>query len=434
MKNYIKAGLVLMAVSAVYAYGINVSVAERESADNNKVPGQYIIVLNDDVEDVDGVVYEIEKTQGLGHLQTYKHAIKGFAATVPDAKLDKIKGDARVKFVSEDRMVHAYDVSQSKPGSNAGKPGPTQPAQVIPYGVDRIDADNLANNGAGVVVAVIDTGIDTSHPDLAGQIAGGINCSTGKPNNYKDGNGHGTHVAGTIAALDNNIGVVGVAPEAKLLAVRVLDNAGSGTWSSVICGIDWVTANASSKNIKVANMSLGGSGSSDDNCGITNSDALHQAICKSRDNGVTYVVAAGNEGDNASNHVPSAYDDALITVSALADSDGLAGGTGPNTSYGNYADDTFAAFSNYGAIVDLAAPGVDIRSTWKGGTYNTISGTSMASPHVAGVTAIYIASNPGGSTWTQIRDALVANGEAKNSGHTDPSGNHLEPVVKANGL
>ena len=181
-------------------------------------------------------------------------------------------------------------------------------------------------------------------------------------------------------------------------------------------------------------MSLGGSGSSDDNCGITNSDALHQAICKSRDNGVTYVVAAGNEGDNASNHVPSAYDDALITVSALADSDGLAGGTGPNTSYGNYADDTFAAFSNYGAIVDLAAPGVDIRSTWKGGTYNTISGTSMASPHVAGVTAIYIASNPGGSTWTQIRDALVANGEAKNSGHTDPSGNHLEPVVKANGL
>lgn len=434
MKNYIKAGLVLVAASAIYAYGINVSMAGKESLDNTKVPGQYIVVLNDDVEDVDGVVGEIENMYGLGHLQTYKHAIKGFVAAVPDAKLDKVKSDPRVKFVSEDRVVHTYDVSQSKPGSSGGKPGPIQPSQSIPTGVNRIDAENLTNKGAGVVVAVIDTGIDTGHPDLAGQVMGGINCSTGKPNNYKDGNGHGTHVAGTIAALDNSIGVVGVAPEAKLLAVRVLDNAGNGTWSSVICGIDWVTASAlTNKNITVANMSLGGAGSSDNNCGNANSDALHQAICRSRDAGVTYVVAAGNEGDNAGNHVPSAYDDAVITVSALADSNGLAGGGGSNTSYGNYPDDTFAAFSNYGTVVDLAAPGVDIRSTWKGGTYNTISGTSMASPHVAGVAALYIAYFPG-STWVQVRDALKTSGETLGGGHTDPSGKHPEPVVRANSL
>lgn len=429
-----KAGFVLTVALAFWASGINFTVANRENLENNKVPGQYIIVLNDDVEDVDGVVDGMEKAHGLGHLVTYKHAIKGFAASISDSELAKVKNDPRVKFVTEDRVVHAYDVSDSRNGgSGSGKPGSIQPAQIIPTGVNRINVENLGNQGAGIVVAVIDTGIDTGHPDLAGQVVGGINCSTGKPGNYKDGNGHGTHVAGTIAALNNSIGVVGVAPKAKLLAVRVLDNAGSGTWSSVICGIDWVTANALDKNIKVANMSLGGPGSSDNSCGNTDNDALHQAICRSRDAGVTYVVAAGNEGDNASNHVPSAYDDAVITVSALADSDGMFGGSGPNTNYGDYIDDTFATFSNFGTVVDLGAPGVDIRSTWKGGAYNTISGTSMASPHVAGAAALYIFSNPD-STWTQIKDALILNAEPENSGHTDPSGNHPEPVAKANNL
>jgi len=238
-------------------------------------------------------------------------------------------------------------------------------------------------------------------------------------------------VAGIIAALDNSIGVVGVAPQAKLIPVKVLDRTGSGTWSSVICGIDWVTANASSLGIKVANMSLGGTGTSDNNCGNTNSDALHKAVCRSRDAGVTYVVAAGNESGSASKLVPAAYDDAVITVSALADSDGKPGGLGPKTSYG--PDDTFATFSNYGSIVDLGAPGVSIYSTYKGGKYATMSGTSMASPHVAGVAALYISGNPG-STWIQVRDGLKALGEALGFGHTDPSGLHPELVVKADSL
>ncbi len=436
MKNIVKASLVLFALSAVYAYGISYTAATKETSANNKIPGQYIVVFNDNVENVDEAVDKIEKTHGLGHLQTYKHAMKGFAASIPDAKLAGIKSDSRVKFISEDRVVHAYDISGSKnPGNGARRPGPTPtpiPTQIVPTGVDRIDAENLTNKGTNVVVAVIDTGIDAIHPDLAGQVIGGINCSSGKPNNYKDGNGHGTHVAGTIAALENDLGVVGVAPGAKLLAVRVLDNAGSGSWSSVICGVDWVTANALNKNIKVANMSLGGGGLSDDNCGNTNNDALHQAICRSRDAGVTYVVAAGNDGMNANSFVPAAYDDAVITVSALADSNGLAGGGGPNTSYG-YADDTFAGFSNFGTVVDVGAPGVDIRSTWIGGRYNTISGTSMASPHVAGVAALYIASNPV-STWLQVRDALTTSGEVLNSGHTDPSFKHPEPIVKTSNL
>lgn len=400
--------------------------AKSAGSANDKIPGQYIVVLKDDA-DAEGAAEELVKAHGLGHLGTYKHALKGFAATIPDGKLNAVKKDHRVAFVSEDHEVSALGLAYGKPGSS----GTTQPPQSLPKGVDRVNAENKTNKGAGVNVAVIDTGIDTAHPDLAANIAGGKNCSTGK--SYKDGNGHGTHVAGTIAALENSIGVVGVAPEAKLWAVRVLDNSGNGSWSSVICGLDFVTSKSPANGgpITVANMSLGGGGVSDNNCGNTNNDALHKAVCRARDAGVTVVVAAGNSGANSSNFVPAAYDDAVITVSALADSDGKEGGLGGATSYG--ADDTFASFSNYGSPVDIAAPGVSILSTWRGGLYNTISGTSMASPHVAGAAALYLAANPG-AAWTQVRDALAALGEVLGAGHTDPFGLHPEPVLRADYL
>jgi subtilisin len=236
-----------------------------------------------------------------------------------------------------------------------------------------------------VDVAVIDTGI-ARHPDLS--IAGGVNCSTGR--SYDDGNGHGTHVAGTIAAKDDGNGVVGVAPGARLWAVRVLDNQGSGSFSSIICGIDWVTGRAGL--IEVANMSLGGGGP-ESACG--GSDAMHNAICRSVRAGVTYVVAAGNEATDAKNSVPASYDE-VITVSALADFNGQPGGGAAATCRAD-VDDTLADFSNYGKDVDLTAPGVCINSTWKGGGYNTISGTSMASPHAAGAAALYNAKNGGAS-------------------------------------
>ena len=219
--------------------------------------------------------------------------------------------------------------------------------------------------------------------------------------NDTDCNGHGTHVAGTIGALDNTIGVVGVTPGARIWPVRVLNPAGSGAWSSVICGIDYVTAHAS--EIEVANMSLGGSGSDDGNCGRTNNDALHQAICASVAAGVTYAAAAGNESDDAANHVPAAYDE-VITVSALADFNGLPGGGAAATCRSD-VDDTLADFSNFGADVDLIAPGVCILSTWKGGKYNTISGTSMATPHVTGGAALYKSTHPGASP-ASVKSAL----------------------------
>lgn len=439
-----------------------------------EIPGKYIVVLKDTINDSDVTISDIEKKHGVAAEMRYSKVLKGFSASLTTTKVAKLKTDPRVLFVSEDRKVaiggksgdankplppqaseRAQTARDAEPGQmptntpaedersadsdgngrgrKGGNSGATttlsQPAQLIPTSIRRVRADNLTNKGSGVGVAVLDTGIDFSHPDLSANIASSTfkNCIS-NTTTVQDDNGHGTHVAGMIAAANNSIGVVGVAPEAKLYAVKVLDSTGSGTWSSVICGVDWVTANAKSLNIKVVNMSLGGTGTSDNNCGLSNSDALHRAICNSATQGVTYVVAAGNSATNATQQVPAAYDDAVITVSALADSDGQFGGFGASTSYG--ADDTFATFSSYGTSVDVAAPGVNIYSTWKGGTYNTISGTSMATPHVAGAAALYLKNNPT-ATWNQVRDALRYFGESLGAGHSDPSGLHPEPVVSA---
>jgi subtilisin family serine protease len=243
-------------------------------------------------------------------------------------------------------------------------------------------------------------------------VLGGANFSNGNPSNYGDGNGHGTHVSGTIAAMDNDFGVVGVAPGAGIYAVRVLDNRGSGWTSGIIAGVDWVTAHKS--EISVANMSLGGSRSSvTKHCtnGVDPGDAYHTAICGSVAAGITYVVAAGNENKDACTTVPAGYGE-VITVSALADFDGAPGGAGSGTwtSCNETQDDSFACFSNYGSCVDVMAPGVGIDSTWNDGGYKAISGTSMASPHVAGAAVRYLKDHSG-ATPASVLEALVAGGE-----------------------
>lgn len=396
-----------------------VASARGEIGDLDK-EGNYIVVLKDAVEDADTASVEVSGKHKMAVDHIFGKAFKGFSGHMSKRELANLENDARVAFVSEDREVSMFAKSS----------GPSVFSQTLPTGVNRVDAElNTANTGSGIGVAVIDTGIDLAHPDLSSAVVAGKSCIAGKTAN--DDNGHGTHVAGTIGARNNTLGVVGVAPGVNLIAVKVLNSQGSGTWSQIICGIDWVTANATKYNIKVANMSLGGSGVSDNNCGLSNNDALHYAICKSRNAGVIYVVAAGNSTASTSTTVPAGYNDAVITVSALADSDGKSGGLGVTTSYGK--DDTFASFSNFGAEVDLGAPGVSIYSTYMGGGYATMSGTSMASPHVAGGAALYIKSHQG-STWTQVRDGLKALAEPLGSGHTDPSGKHPEPVLKVNSL
>jgi subtilisin len=368
--------LVALFTALVFVLPLSAQAAGEPAA------GRYIVVLKDAV-DSNAVANLHASRYGLEVGSIYSYALHGYSAVVQNDRLDALRADPNVAFISADREVQAT-------------------AQTLPTGINRIEGDlssQASGNESGSVtspaVAVIDTGIDSSHPDL--NVVGGTNCSTGRPGNYQDGNGHGTHVSGTIAAKDDGAGVVGMAPGAPLYAVRVLNNAGSGSWSSVACGIDWVTQNAASLGIKVANMSLGGSGSDDGNCGNSNNDALHKAICGSVAAGVTYVVAAGNSSTNFSGFVPAAYNE-VLTVTAVADFNGQPGGGAAATCRSD-VDDTTADFSNFttkGSSDEdhtIAAPGVCILSTWKGDSYNTISGTSMASPHVAGTVALCLSSN-----------------------------------------
>ena len=359
----------MLSIAALLAVSGVRTIGQAPQATSRNV----IVVFYDDERDVDGLAAEHGRAYGAQISASYHSALKGYAATIPDARVDDVRRDPRVAFVSEDRPMEAV-------------------AQTLPTGIDRIDGEfssHYASNTWDIAVAVIDTG-SGPHSDL--NIAGGKNCSTGR--SFSDGNGHGTHVAGTIGAINNTIGVVGVAPGIPIYSVRVLNNQGSGSFSSIICGIDWVTANAASLNIKVANMSLGGSGSDDGNCGNSNADALHKAICRSVGAGVTYVVAAGNSNANFAGFVPAAYNE-VLTVTAMADFNGQPGG-GATATCRPGVDDSAADFSNFatpGSLDEghtIAAPGVCIYSTWKGGGYNTISGTSMASPHAAGTAALCI--------------------------------------------
>jgi len=406
------------------------SVSFAAAPPHGQVPEHYIVTLSAGVNPA-SVANEMALQHGLSVRHVYRHALTGFAARIPAGRLAVLQRDSRVVSVSADTYVSINKKCATPPCNGGGgggeEPPPPADPQVTPTGVLRINGDinsTLAGNGAGAVdvdVAVIDSGI-SSHEDL--NIAGGINCSKGKSSKFSDGNGHGTHVAGTVAAMDNDRGVVGVAPGARLWGVRVLNNAGSGFTSDVICGIDFVTANADV--IEIANMSLGGGGT-DTGC---SGDAYHQAICNSVAAGVTYVVAAGNESDDAANHRPAAFDE-VITVSALADFDGERGGLG-NPTCRTDEDDTFANFSNYGADVDIIAPGVCIRSTWNDGAYNTISGTSMSSPHVAGAAALYKAANPTASP-AAVKAALVGSGSNDWDSNQDPDG-LKEPLLDVSGF
>jgi subtilisin len=330
----------------------------------------------------------------------YTHALRGFAATLNVGQVAALAADPAVRTVVADQPVAAI-------------------AQSLPTGINRIQADassQLSGNGSGSLttpaVAVIDTGIDTAHPEL--NVVGGVNCSSGQ--SYVDGNGHGSHVAGTIGARDNATGVVGVAPGVRLYAVRVLNNAGSGSWASVICGVDWVAANAASRGIKVANMSLGGSGSN----GSCTDGGLREAICAATAAGVTFVVAAGNSNANFASSVPATYPE-VLTVTAVADFNGAPGG-GAAATCRTDVDDTYADFSNYAVSSEdightIAAPGVCILSAWKRGGYNTISGTSMASPHVAGTAALCIGTGKCTGSPSQVISKLRTDAAAQASSY-----------------
>lgn len=353
-------------------------------APGSVIPDQYIVVFHDWVRTPAREAQVVAVQHGLDPEVIYERVLKGFAAYIPPGRLAQLRRDPRVRFVAQDRVVATA--------------APAMPAQVMPTGINRIEADlssTESGNGSGDVpidVAVLDTGIQRNHPDL--NVAGGYNCTSRSKGGWDDGHGHGTHVAGIIGARDNSGGVVGIAPGARLWAVKVLNNQGFGTLSSLVCGLDWVDARSPfyGGNIRVANMSLGGIGSDDGLCGILNFDPLHLAICITVEDGVTLVAAGGNDQADLAGFVPAAYDE-VLAVTAAADFNGQPGGAAAATCRPD-EDDTAADFSNFAGVADqhhtIAAPGVCINSTWRGGGYNVLSGTSMAAPHVTGTVALCI--------------------------------------------
>ena len=350
------------------------------------VGGAYIVVFRGSVESAGTKTERLERSKGFKSRLRYGKAVKGFAARLAQRQVDELRSDPEVAFVAPDRPVKALGSVPLASGDTA------------PTGVQRMEAGSAttAREASTANVAVIDTGIDLGHGDL--NAADGKNCVGSGP--AQDDEGHGTHVAGSIAAKNNGSGVVGVAPGTRTYSVKVLDSAGSGSYSQIICGIDWVTATRTDSDpanaIAVANLSLGGVGAPVQPCSTT-TDAMHKAVCASTNAGVTYVVAAGNEGWDfdypSAPDTPAAYPE-VLTVSAMSDSDGKAGATGgaPTCSTAD-ADDRYASFSNFAATAagsahTVAGPGVCVTSTRLGGGQAVMSGTSMATPHLAGAVAL----------------------------------------------
>lgn len=396
---------------------LSLNAVEAQPEPPGRTANSYIVQVSQDADPAQVGRGVVQRTRGrLGHV--YTHAVRGFSVQLPPGLAKQaIEAEPGVFLAESDVQVHAV-------------------AQTLPTGVNRIDADlNSTANIDGVDervdadIAIIDTGIDIDHPDL--NVVGGRHfyslwgLLSFEDNLYDDDNGHGSHCAGIAAAKDNGIGVVGVAPGARLWSVKVLDSTGSGYLSDVIAGLDWVTAHAST--IEIANMSLAATASS---------SIFRTAVQNTVAAGVVCVVAAGNDAKDvygfdgvfgtSDDVIPAAYPEAA-TISAMVDLNGQPGGGGGSSGYG--IDDSFASFSNDshsvvagnpvnspGKAIDLLMPGVNIYSCDMNGGYAVHSGTSMASPHAAGLVALYIASHGRATSATgvyAIRQALIDTGVAQ---------------------
>ncbi|MDA0171325.1 S8 family peptidase [Solirubrobacter taibaiensis] len=366
----------LTRAAGLAAVSMLVATASASAADGqirgenakNAIEDSYIVVLDDDVakSKASKVINTLTDEHDADLNYRYTSSVQGFAAEMTREEALELSEDPTVAYVEQDRTVKAL-------GTQAPTPS---------WGLDRLDQRDLPlnnsftypNTGAGVTAYIIDTGIRTSHSDFGGRASWGVN-TTGDGNNT-DCNGHGTHVAGTVGGSQ-----YGVAKGVKLIAVKVLTCSGSGSYSGVMAGVDWVTNHHPAGQPAVANMSLGGYGAN---------TSVENAVRNSIADGVTYAIASGNSNDNACNYTPARVDEA-ITVNST--------NSGDARSY----------FSNWGTCTDIFAPGESITSAWHTSdtATNTISGTSMAAPHVAGAAALVLGASPQ-ATPQAVRDRLVA--------------------------
>ena len=332
-----------------------IALAQPATAQNagEKVAGSYVCVFNKGSVSRGNAQAEANRAAQAGEAQikrVYSVALQGFAVNASPQGIERMRAaNPNIAYCEQDQVLTIPPIRADARPSGGGS---VQPAQETPWGIARV-----GGGGAGPFATawVLDTGIDLDHPDLRVDATRSRNFIE-RDTSPEDLNGHGTHVAGTIAALDNAIGVIGVAPGAPVVAVRVLDRRGSGTTSGVIAGVDYVAQYGRAGD--VANMSLGG--------GV--SQALDDAVIGGS-GVVRFTLAAGNESDHANNHSPArANGPNLFTVSAFA------------------VGDKWASYSNFGnPPIEYSEPGSSIKSTWMNGGYNTISGTSMATPHLAGL-------------------------------------------------
>lgn len=327
------------------------------------VDGQFICVLSTNYPDSrNGVGAEARflAREANGQVgRVFSSSINGFVVHASEQGVRRmLLQNPNIAYCEQDQIIRIDPLAppegrgpHPKDGGSGGDGGTS--SQIIPWGVARVGGPA---DGSGLTAWVIDSGIDLDHPDLNVDVGRSVDF-TRSPRGPEDETGHGTHVAGTIAAVDNDFGVVGVAAGASVVAVRVLDRRGSGSYSEVIAGVDYVAANGSPGD--VANMSMGG----------PYSQALNDAVMAAAATGVQFTLAAGNSGDNANGYSPaSAEGDNVYTVSAFREGD------------------TWTSFSNFGnPPIDFAEPGVAIESTYRNGGYDTKSGTSMAAPHLAGI-------------------------------------------------
>lgn len=393
INNVIKSGVgaIVIALSLTACSVDNTStVAPADDApvyrSGDVIDGQYIIVFNESAVATKGETLQSMTHEGRVQLveqatsrmidrigikqpavkATYGSAIRGVVLTLSDNQLEALRKDPAVRFIEQDRwislppitIVEDEGASINGHGNNGGTP--SQPAQETPWGITKVGGPETP--ASTVRAWIVDTGIQSNHPDLNVDASQGKNYVSGKYTT-EDGNGHGTHVSGTIGAKDNTIGVVGVAPGVKLIPMRVLNNQGSGQFSWSISAFDWIAGHGDDDD--VVNYSVGPSSR-------YTSTTLDNAVESMADAGVKVCIAAGNSQDDATYYSPARVDyTGVYTIAAMNSSTVFA-----------------TSFSNYGAPVDWIEPGVSVKSTVKGSTYATYSGTSMATPHATGMLAV----------------------------------------------
>jgi hypothetical protein len=406
-----------VAVAALATLVAGVTVPAAPAFASKPLPaGSYVVSFH-----AKDQIASVTKALGIDPTARYGSAIAGLSAHLTAAQATKLAQDPRIAGITK--------ASTTVTGQS----------QFVPAQVGTVQANQApvnAGNGSGTwngpAIAIVDSGVNA---DTDYNLKQQVNCfGSGTAD---DANGHGTGVAGVAAAYDNSYGTVGIAPGAPIYSVRILDDKNKGSIQTLVCGLNWVAANAAADDIKVLNLSLGAPGADDNNCGYTNGDVVHQAICGLAAQGVTVVVSAVNDGKNFANYIPASYSE-VLTATNVADYDGKPGGKGTPPCAVTPPDDSPAPSSNYAVDPSdqahtLAAPGVCPYTTQKGNRYGYIqSGTSMSAAALSGVVLDCLAAgggcDPGGSA-ASVRDTVIAQSKAQaEKGHSF-TGDPLHPIA-----